>query len=381
MNYIVIDLEWNQAVTGHSKDPLIFEIIEIGAVKLNSELKEIGRYQKLVKPVVHEKINPRISNITKIKTEDLKFEKKFPFVFNQFIKWCGEDYIMCTFGITDLLELQRNMRFHNIENPWKYPLKYIDVQNIFLIDNPEYGRSVSLINAVKHYNIKQNKVYHRALTDALYTCDVIRHIKKETLEKCYSLDYINKPSRIEEMIPLDMGNHYECISPAIDFEESLMNNQFVRQIKCPLCNKKVKKKLKWYSDGVKYRAVALCSTHGKIEGEITVKKSEEEGMHFAIKKLTFIDDERYQQMKDRINLKKEKKLLKEQEREQEEQEKYEKYAGYAEDEKHIENNNHEKNYKHAKYVKNIEDENFEQNENNPVIRNMDEIMKMLNKEE
>ena len=39
MNYIVIDLEWNQSNTGEEPEvkEIPFEIIDIGAIKLNSE--------------------------------------------------------------------------------------------------------------------------------------------------------------------------------------------------------------------------------------------------------------------------------------------------------------------------------------------------------
>ena len=41
MNYIVLDLEWNQACNHEFENPRIpFEIIEIGAVKLNSKYEK-----------------------------------------------------------------------------------------------------------------------------------------------------------------------------------------------------------------------------------------------------------------------------------------------------------------------------------------------------
>ena len=47
MNYVVVDFEWNQACYGKgSEDPKIpFEIIEIGAVKLDENLKEDRPFQ------------------------------------------------------------------------------------------------------------------------------------------------------------------------------------------------------------------------------------------------------------------------------------------------------------------------------------------------
>ena len=59
MNYIVLDLEWNQCPTGkENENELIpFEIIEIGAVKLNENLKEIDRFREVVRPQVYKKLH------------------------------------------------------------------------------------------------------------------------------------------------------------------------------------------------------------------------------------------------------------------------------------------------------------------------------------
>lgn len=40
MNYIVLDLEWNQAIKQDHNSQLLFEIIEIGAVKLDDNFKK-----------------------------------------------------------------------------------------------------------------------------------------------------------------------------------------------------------------------------------------------------------------------------------------------------------------------------------------------------
>ena len=46
MNYIVMDLEWNQSNDGSEEvcKVLPFEIIEIGAIQLNSERKMVSEF-------------------------------------------------------------------------------------------------------------------------------------------------------------------------------------------------------------------------------------------------------------------------------------------------------------------------------------------------
>ena len=50
MNYIVFDLEWNQCPYGKEQENerIPFEIIEIGAVKLDSDKKIIDEYHTLI---------------------------------------------------------------------------------------------------------------------------------------------------------------------------------------------------------------------------------------------------------------------------------------------------------------------------------------------
>ena len=65
MNYIVFDLEWNQCPygKGQENERIPFEIIEIGAVKLNSERQIIDQYQVLIQPRVYKKLHHRTREI------------------------------------------------------------------------------------------------------------------------------------------------------------------------------------------------------------------------------------------------------------------------------------------------------------------------------
>ena len=58
MNYIVMDLEWNQCPYGKKQeDPKMpFEIIEIGAVKLDSSFHELGTFHETIHPVLYKKL-------------------------------------------------------------------------------------------------------------------------------------------------------------------------------------------------------------------------------------------------------------------------------------------------------------------------------------
>ena len=65
MNYIVFDLEWNQCPFGKDRENprLPFEIIEIGAVKLDEGKKVLGEFHRLIHPMVYKRIHFRTKEI------------------------------------------------------------------------------------------------------------------------------------------------------------------------------------------------------------------------------------------------------------------------------------------------------------------------------
>ena len=49
-DYIVLDLEWNQALKGRELKDMPFEIIEIGAVRLDENKNETDSFDMLIHP-------------------------------------------------------------------------------------------------------------------------------------------------------------------------------------------------------------------------------------------------------------------------------------------------------------------------------------------
>ena len=78
MNYIVFDLEFNQGYNFEKGTKSIinpkcpFEIIQIGAVKLNENFETVGTLDVLVKPEIYTELNPFVKEITGITMEELR---------------------------------------------------------------------------------------------------------------------------------------------------------------------------------------------------------------------------------------------------------------------------------------------------------------------
>ena len=72
MNYIILDLEWNQAAYKVDEEAeLPFEIIEIGAVKLNKNAEIIDEFTALIRPQVYPFLVRRTREITGLSDDDL----------------------------------------------------------------------------------------------------------------------------------------------------------------------------------------------------------------------------------------------------------------------------------------------------------------------
>ena len=74
-----------------------FQIIEIGAVKLNSQMKQVSEFHRLVQPKAYKEMHFKISEVTHMDMEELcKKGQPFPVVMEDFLNWCGEDeYVFC----------------------------------------------------------------------------------------------------------------------------------------------------------------------------------------------------------------------------------------------------------------------------------------------
>lgn len=214
MDYIVFDLEFNQLYAKKNEEinnnnnnlgnnniiesnplqnkyniidnktcEMPFEIIQIGAIKLNENLEVLSTFNKLVKPSLYKEIHPFIEDLTGINNEMVKNEQCFPSVYKEFLKFIGSnDFTMCVWGIDDIKQLIRNINFYklNIHNNIK---KYIDIQSLA---SKEYktkkGNRLGLKAAVEFWNIPIKNDFHNALNDAIYTTEVFRNIFNKNLK-------------------------------------------------------------------------------------------------------------------------------------------------------------------------------------------------------
>ena len=298
MDYVVLDLEWNQASDNRDARSrlLTFEIIEIGAVKLNSRMEIIDTFQELVCPQVYEEMHSVTERLIGIHMEELQGKRHFTEVAGDFLKWCGTDFMFGTWGPQDLTELQRNMRFFGMEPLGTGPVRFYDIQKLFSIAYEDQKSRRSLEYAVDFLNVEKDGAFHRALSDAWYTARVLQMIKDPVALQRFSYDTFVLPKSHRDEVHVVFDDYAKYISrPFVDKEE-LMADREVISTRCYLCHKNLRRKVRWFTpNGRHYYSLSYCDKHGWMKGKIRIKKAEND-MVYAVKTTKFISEEEREQI-------------------------------------------------------------------------------------
>lgn len=180
MQYIVLDLEWNQAI---SKEQFVTEpvklrgeIVQLGAVKLDEKFNTVDTFKIMISPRYYKIMNYKVRELTGIKTSDIRRGFAFPLAFGFFKKWCGQEYAILTWGCDDIPMLKDNMTLHGMDAESLPP--YYDVQPIFDSQITKEKRQHSLTSAMELLGEPPFEA-HDALNDALSTAAVCRHLDME----------------------------------------------------------------------------------------------------------------------------------------------------------------------------------------------------------
>lgn len=303
MNYIVFDLEWNQSSTGrvikNQYGALPFEIIEIGAVKLNDSMKIISSFDRLIKPQVYLKMHRAVEKLLPISMRDLMKGKMFQEACEEFFEWCGEDPVFVTWGDSDLLQLQRNMRYFGISHDFDKPLLYVDAQRIYSEQFLDGVKCVSLSVAVDALEIPKGKSYHRALYDAQYTALTFAKLDPYLVRTHYSIDTFCIPETEAEEICLTEEDIQQYISAGYKTKEEVTDNRFLKSTRCFLCDANMRRLVNWFCDnGRNYYAAFSCKEHGKITGKFRIKTTDD-GRYYAVRTFMLSDNRGVKEIRDR----------------------------------------------------------------------------------
>ena len=263
MYYITLDLEWNQAyaqkaiaVQRRLACRLRGEVIQIGAVKLDSKMNICGSYQIIVKPQHFKKLHRHVSELTGITQEQMDMGTPLPVAAERFKKWCGKDFCFLTWGPDDIPMLKENFNVHGIPSSWLD--KVYDLQVIFNRRTDDSSKQRSLEYAMDYFGLEQHLPAHDALNDAYFTALVARELDVPEGVKSYSSI---RGEFLEDYVIGDAdagGDGYVTIS-------EMMEDEVVKFPICPLCKKPMQEEDKLlHSKGQRYTRHFVCKKHGDM---------------------------------------------------------------------------------------------------------------------
>ena len=301
MNYVVVDLEWNQAMSSKSsvfnKLPIHLsgEIIEIGAVKLKEDMTPGEEFTIDVKPVYFRRMHYKVKKITGFDKERLAHGIAFADALEQFRQWCGEDVTFITWGNDDQRIMEQNIIIHDLD--WDWIAGWINLQLIYNLQTGGDKNQKSLASAMEHFEIEQTRVAHDALGDAYNTALVAARLDMtEGLRLYPDAGRILATRRPNYKPPADPTGpdalSHDCFdgfeSKAAAFADSRLT-----QLACPCCGAETKGQ-KWVNQGdQRYMNIYTCQEHGAYLVRAKFRKCKEDNTWLA-NKLVYEADEAMQ---------------------------------------------------------------------------------------
>ena len=288
MDYIVLDMEWNQPWPGSPSSRKVLpvqirgEIIQLGAVRLREDRTVADEFQVLVKPKYYKRLNRRVGKLTGIKEAQLRDEGVgMVDAMKRFRQWCGEDVIFLTWGFDDITILRENLQLYGMEDNWVS--RWYNAQMIFNAQTDGSNSQKALKTAMEVFGIEPSRPAHDALGDAYHTALICARLdlKKGTAEYEKALkEHVDGfhgaelPGCISRKVFYDYADKRAALA-AMSGKENL----------CPTCGRQMLGS-RWFAQpGRRYMDLATCPEHGKFL--IRVRLSDQPAGTVRVSRLTY----------------------------------------------------------------------------------------------
>jgi len=288
MDYIVLDMEWNQPWPGSPSAkkvlpvPIRGEIIQIGAVRLLEDGTVADEYQVMIRPKYYRRLNRRVSKLTGIKESRLKEEGiPFPDAMEEFRKWCGEDIVFLTWGFDDIGILRENLKLFGLDESWTS--RWYNAQMIFNAQTDGSNSQKALKTAMEIFSIEATRPAHDALGDAYHTAlicarlDLARGAQEyDAALKSHENGFhgAELPGCIDRKVFHDYQDKHAALA-AMTGAENI----------CPVCGRQMLGS-RWFAQpGHRYMDLATCPEDGKFL--IRVRLSEQQDGKIRVSRLTY----------------------------------------------------------------------------------------------
>ena len=288
MNYIVMDMEWNQPWPGSPSSKKVLpvqirgEIIQIGAVRVTEDGEVADEFQVMIRPKFYRHLNRRVSKLTGIKENRLRDEGvPFPEAMELFRSWCGEDIVFLTWGFDDIGILRENLQLFDMDTA--FTDRWYNAQMIFNAQTDGSNSQKALKTAMETLGIEATRPAHDALGDAYHTALI-----------CARLDLPKGMAEYDEALKShENGFHGAelpgCIARKVFYDyadkRAALGAMSGEENLCPVCGGRMLGS-RWFAQpGHRYMDLATCPEHGKFL--IRVRLSLQENGLTRVSRLTY----------------------------------------------------------------------------------------------
>ncbi len=237
MRYVILDLEWNGSYSKRIHK-FVNEIIEFGAVKVDSELQIIDTFSVLITPQIGKKLSSKVRALTKITNEELTNKGiSFMEAVEQFTEF-SKDSVLLTWGTSDIHALIENYNYYTDDIHLPFLNKYCDLQ--------VYCEScLGLHNAACQLGLStcadkigitfSEEEQHRAFFDSLLSLKCMSHFIKD-----YPLDNFIKDAQQQAFYDrMLFKTHFITDFNSADIDKSQLN------FDCDVCGTNAKRIKQW----------------------------------------------------------------------------------------------------------------------------------------
>lgn len=249
MNYIIMDLEWNNTYCKKKKG-FMNEIIEIGAVKLSSDLKVVDTFSVFIKAQLGKKLHARVKELTNITNDDISSGTPFSQAMAKFRKWVGnEENIILTWGDTDIRVMIENFRYFNGISFIPFLSNYVNLQKYAqAFMNISKAEQIGLAAAAEKLGLSPERyTLHRALDDSRLTADLFKRIFNKQMLDSYTLvcdtSFYSKITFKPKAI--------------VDINSPLIDKSKMKCL-CDVCGASCERISDWRLTNQSFRAIFLC---------------------------------------------------------------------------------------------------------------------------
>ncbi len=268
MEYIILDLEWDNVYFPPEKR-FVNQILQIGAVKLDSAFNIVDTFEATIRSSVSNKVSGRFTNLTGITKEKMLSGIPLCQAVEDYNAFTANSDVTMTWSNTDLYTIADNQKTLLKGKSKFYFNKYLDLQKLVQGEMRQRGfdtkNQISLEAAANLFGVNTAEFeLHTALDDSLLCA--------ELLKICYNKTFFDSLLRDANEPEFYARLEYKA-HPITDINDKNIDKKCL-EFSCPECNGNATKLKKWKYRNRWFTAIFRCNDCGyKFVGRVAFKKT------------------------------------------------------------------------------------------------------------